>query len=100
MTKLTTRLTTNLTRVLDEYSYIRNSTRNVLEELKVGLPHYTGAGKRQERTRRSAEEQPDHHSDMLSKSGLTFDNLSEINKLARVLYNVKDCSYDPRTDAV
>jgi hypothetical protein len=35
--------------------------------------------------------------DMLSKSGLTFDNLSEINKLARVLYNVKDCSYDPRT---
>ena len=52
MTKLTTRLTTNLTRVLDgfdEYSYIRNSTRNVLEELKVGLPHYTGSGKRQER---------------------------------------------------
>jgi hypothetical protein len=97
MTKLTTRLTTNLTRVLDEYSYIRNSTRNVLEELKVGLPHYTGAGKRQERTRRSAE---DYHSDMLSKSGLTFDNLSEINKLARVPYNVKDCSYDPRTDAV
>ncbi len=44
MTKLTTRLTTNLTRVhdgFDEYSYIRNSTRNVLEELKVGLPHYT-----------------------------------------------------------
>jgi hypothetical protein len=35
--------------------------------------------------------------DMLSKSGLSFDNLSEIKKLARVLYNVRDCSYDPRT---
>lgn len=35
--------------------------------------------------------------DMLSKSGLSFDNLSEINKLARVLYNVKGCSYEPRT---
>jgi hypothetical protein len=35
--------------------------------------------------------------DMLSKSGLSFDNLPEINKLARVLYNVKECLYEPRT---
>ncbi len=35
--------------------------------------------------------------EMLSKSGLSFDNLPEINKMARVLYNVKECSYDPRT---
>lgn len=44
MTKFSTRLTTNLTRVLDgsdEYLYIRNGTRNVLEELTVGLPHYS-----------------------------------------------------------
>ena len=34
---------------------------------------------------------------MLSKSELSFDNLPEINKLARVLYNVKECSYEPRT---
>lgn len=34
---------------------------------------------------------------MLSKSELSFDNLLEINKLARVLYNVKECSYEPRT---
>jgi hypothetical protein len=34
---------------------------------------------------------------MLSKSELSFDNLHEINKLARVLYNVKECSYEPRT---
>jgi hypothetical protein len=35
--------------------------------------------------------------EMLSKSGLSFDNLPEINKMARVLYNVKECSYEPRT---
>jgi hypothetical protein len=34
---------------------------------------------------------------MLSKSELSFDNLPEINKLARGLYNVKECSYEPRT---
>ncbi|MGI0042835.1 MAG: hypothetical protein ACRD47_03910 [Nitrososphaeraceae archaeon] len=34
---------------------------------------------------------------MLSKSELSFDNLPEINKLARVLYKVKECSYEPRT---
>ncbi|MGH9965715.1 MAG: hypothetical protein ACRD5E_12930 [Nitrososphaeraceae archaeon] len=35
--------------------------------------------------------------DMLSKSGLSFDILPEINKLAKVLYNVKKCLYEPRT---
>lgn len=35
--------------------------------------------------------------DMLSKSELSFDNLHEINKMARVLYNVKECSNEPRT---
>jgi len=35
--------------------------------------------------------------EMLSKSGLSFDNLPEINKLARVLNNVKYCSYEPST---
>jgi hypothetical protein len=34
---------------------------------------------------------------MLSKSGLSFDNFPEINKMAKVLHNVKQCSYDPRT---
>lgn len=35
--------------------------------------------------------------EMLSKSGLSFGNLPEINKLARVLNNVKYCSYEPST---
>ncbi|MGH9977534.1 MAG: hypothetical protein ACRD8Z_17125 [Nitrososphaeraceae archaeon] len=33
--------------------------------------------------------------EMLSKSGLSIDNFAEINKMAKVLYNVKKCSYEP-----
>jgi hypothetical protein len=33
--------------------------------------------------------------DTLSRSGLSLDNFSEIQKLARVLYNVRNCSYEP-----
>ncbi len=35
--------------------------------------------------------------DMLSKIELSFDNLPEIDRMARVLSNVKGCSYEPRT---
>jgi hypothetical protein len=35
--------------------------------------------------------------DMLSKFGLSFDNLPEIDRMARVLNTVKGCSYEPRT---
>jgi hypothetical protein len=35
--------------------------------------------------------------EMLSKSGLSFANFPEINKMARVLYSVKECSYEPKT---
>ena len=34
---------------------------------------------------------------MLSKIELSFDNLPEIDRVARVLSNVKGCSYEPRT---
>ena len=37
--------------------------------------------------------------EMLSKSGLSLDNFPEINKMARVLHNVKECSYEPKTIA-
>jgi hypothetical protein len=37
--------------------------------------------------------------DMLSKLGLSFDNLPEIDMIAKVLNNVKGCSYEPRTIA-
>jgi hypothetical protein len=35
--------------------------------------------------------------DMLSKFELSFDNLPEIDRMARVLNTVKGCSYEPRT---
>ena len=44
MTKMTTRSTTNLTRIFDdcdENKYIRNGNKNVLEELTVELLHDT-----------------------------------------------------------
>lgn len=37
--------------------------------------------------------------DMLSKPGLSFDNLPEIDMIAKVLNNVKGCSYEPMTIA-